>query len=299
MGCFPLVEMEFNEQANLVERLICPSAVSDDVRIRAEELAVKAISSLNLVGVLAVELFVDENDQVWVNESAPRPHNSGHHSIESVITSQFEQHLRAIFNFSLGSTHLKLPAVMINLLGEPGYEGLVKYEGLTESMGIEGVKLHLYGKKYTKPFRKMGHVTILAANVPYEITIVSAHRTPARLYEFAGNAHERGIEVIIAGAGGAAHLPGMAAAISPLPVIGVPIRSTNSIDGWDSVLSILQMPGGVPVATVALNGAKNAGLLAVQVLSVKDPSLREKMIAFKLKLADEVMRKVEKMSENG
>jgi 5-(carboxyamino)imidazole ribonucleotide mutase len=91
----------------------------------------------------------------------------------------------------------------------------------------------------------------------------------------------------------------MAAAISPLPVIGVPIRSTNSIDGWDSVLSILQMPGGVPVATVALNGAKNAGLLAVQVLSVKDPSLREKMIAFKLKLADEVMRKVEKMSENG
>jgi 5-(carboxyamino)imidazole ribonucleotide synthase len=100
-----------------------------------------------------------------VNESAPRPHNSGHHSIESVVTSQFEQHLRAIFNFSLGSTHLKLPAVMINLLGEPGYEGLVKYEGLTEIMGIEGVKLHLYGKKNTKPFRKMGHVTILAGTI--------------------------------------------------------------------------------------------------------------------------------------
>jgi 5-(carboxyamino)imidazole ribonucleotide synthase len=165
VGCFPVVEMEFNEQANLVERLICPSAVSDEVRIRAEELAVQTISALNLVGVLAVELFVDENDRVWVNESAPRPHNSGHHSIESVITSQFEQHLRAIFNFSLGSTHLKLPAVMINLLGEPGYEGLVKYEGLTESMGIEGVKLHLYGKKNTKPFRKMGHVTILAGTI--------------------------------------------------------------------------------------------------------------------------------------
>jgi 5-(carboxyamino)imidazole ribonucleotide synthase len=165
VGCFPVVEMEFNEQANLVERLICPSAVSDEVRIRAEELAVQTISALNLVGVLAVELFVDENDKVWVNESAPRPHNSGHHSIESVITSQFEQHLRAIFNFSLGSTHLKLPAVMINLLGEPGYEGLVKYEGLTESMGIEGVKLHLYGKKNTKPFRKMGHVTILAGTI--------------------------------------------------------------------------------------------------------------------------------------
>ena len=133
--------------------------------------------------------------------------------------------------------------------------------------------------------------------VPYELTIVSAHRTPARLFEFAGNAHIRGVEVIIAGAGGAAHLPGMTASISPLPVIGVPIRSSNSIDGWDSVLSILQMPSGVPVATVALNGAKNAGLLAVQILSVKDGSLREKMMAYKKKLNDEVMMKVEKIGK--
>ncbi len=128
--------------------------------------------------------------------------------------------------------------------------------------------------------------------VPYEITIVSAHRTPKRLYEFAESAHNRGIEVVIAGAGGAAHLPGMVAAISPLPVIGVPIKSSNSIDGWDSILSILQMPGGIPVATVALNGAKNAGILALQILSVKDKSIREKIINYKQVLNDEVMRKI-------
>jgi 5-(carboxyamino)imidazole ribonucleotide mutase len=133
--------------------------------------------------------------------------------------------------------------------------------------------------------------------VPYEITIVSAHRTPKRLYDFAENAHNRGIQVIIAGAGGAAHLPGMVSAISPLPVIGVPVKSSNSLDGWDSVLSILQMPSGVPVATVALNGAKNAGLLAVQVLSVGDVQLRKKMLDYKEKLNLEVMIKVEKMKD--
>ncbi len=134
--------------------------------------------------------------------------------------------------------------------------------------------------------------------IPYEMTIVSAHRTPKRLVEFSESAHSRGIQVIIAGAGGAAHLPGMAAAISPLPVIGVPVKSSNSIDGWDSVLSILQMPGGVPVATVALNGAKNAGLLAAQVLSVADAGIRDKMIAYKNSLSEAVLEKVKKM-ENG
>jgi len=132
-------------------------------------------------------------------------------------------------------------------------------------------------------------------NVPYEITIVSAHRTPKRLFDYSENAHNRGIQVIIAGAGGAAHLPGMVAAISPLPVIGVPIKSSNSIDGWDSILSILQMPGGVPVATVALNGAKNAGLLAIQILSVGEVELRKKILDYKDKLNSEVMKKVEKL----
>jgi 5-(carboxyamino)imidazole ribonucleotide mutase len=132
-------------------------------------------------------------------------------------------------------------------------------------------------------------------DVPYEITIVSAHRTPKRLYEFSENAHQRGIEVVIAGAGGAAHLPGMVAAISPLPVIGVPIKSSNSIDGWDSILSILQMPGGVPVATVALNGAKNAALLAIQILSVSKPELRNSMINYKRQLHLNVMDDINKI----
>ena len=131
-------------------------------------------------------------------------------------------------------------------------------------------------------------------NVPFEMTIVSAHRTPQRMVEFAEKAHQRGIKVIIAGAGGAAHLPGMVAAISPLPVIGVPVKSSNSIDGWDSILSILQMPGGVPVATVALNGAKNAGLLATQILGAADPQLQQAMLDYKAGLNQAVMEKVKK-----
>ncbi|MDZ4703158.1 MAG: 5-(carboxyamino)imidazole ribonucleotide mutase [Saprospiraceae bacterium] len=128
--------------------------------------------------------------------------------------------------------------------------------------------------------------------ITFEMTIISAHRTPERLFEYAKTAHERGIQVIIAGAGGAAHLPGMAASLSPLPVIGVPVKSSNSIDGWDSILSILQMPNGVPVATVALNAAQNAGILAAQILGVHDPVLQQKVIAFKKNLSEKVMEKV-------
>ena len=131
--------------------------------------------------------------------------------------------------------------------------------------------------------------------VPFEMTVVSAHRTPRRLFKFAEKAHKRGIKVVIAGAGGAAHLPGMVASLSPLPVIGVPIKSRNSIDGWDSVLSILQMPGGVPVATVALDGAKNAGLLAVQILGIADNKLMKRMVDYKEELKASVMVKVKKM----
>ncbi|WP_309499953.1 5-(carboxyamino)imidazole ribonucleotide mutase [Sulfurovum sp.] len=131
--------------------------------------------------------------------------------------------------------------------------------------------------------------------VGYEIDIVSAHRTPEKLFEFSKNAHKRGIQVIIAGAGGAAHLPGMIASLSPLPVIGVPVKSSNSIDGWDSVLSILQMPGGVPVATVALNGAKNAGILAAQIISTACEQTREEIIAYKQSLCEQVMEKSKKV----
>jgi len=133
-------------------------------------------------------------------------------------------------------------------------------------------------------------------NIDYELTVVSAHRTPKRMVDFAENAHQRGIEVIIAGAGGAAHLPGMVASISPLPVIGVPIKSSNSIDGWDSVLSILQMPGGVPVATVALNGAKNAGILAAQMVAIGDANVRQTIIDYKIDLVKQVEKKIEKLA---
>jgi 5-(carboxyamino)imidazole ribonucleotide mutase len=133
--------------------------------------------------------------------------------------------------------------------------------------------------------------------VPFEMTIVSAHRTPARMFDFARTAHERGIKVVIAGAGGAAHLPGMVAAISPLPVIGVPVKSSNSIDGWDSILSILQMPEGVPVATVALNAAKNAGILAAQMLATSDTELLGRVAAFKKSLEEKVMEQVKALAE--
>lgn len=133
--------------------------------------------------------------------------------------------------------------------------------------------------------------------VETEVDIVSAHRTPEKLFEFSKNAHLRGIQVIIAGAGGAAHLPGMVASLSPLPVIGVPVKSRNSIDGWDSILSILQMPGGVPVATVALDGAQNAGILAAQIIASSNPDLLEKIIDFKESLKDKVIKGAEALKK--
>lgn len=144
------------------------------------------------------------------------------------------------------------------------------------------------------PIMKEAEEILKELGVNYEITIVSAHRTPKRMFDYAEKAHSRGIKVIIAGAGGAAHLPGMVASITPLPVIGVPIKSSNSIDGWDSVLSILQMPGGVPVATVALNGAKNAGILAAQILGCQQPTLLEKIKQFKSGLEQKVLESIPK-----
>jgi 5-(carboxyamino)imidazole ribonucleotide mutase len=135
-------------------------------------------------------------------------------------------------------------------------------------------------------------------NIPFEITIVSAHRTPIRMVEYAKNASQRGLKVIIAGAGGAAHLPGMVASITSLPVVGVPIKSSNSVDGWDSILSILQMPGGVPVATVALNGAKNAGILAAQMIGNHDAAVSKAVDAYKLQIGTEVLEKVDKLKAN-
>jgi len=161
VSTFPMVEMEFNSQANLVEFLISPSVLPFEIQQRAEQLAIKIAEDLQIVGLLAVEMFLIEDGTILVNELAPRPHNSGHHTIEGNFTSQFAQHLRAIFNLPLGNTAARSNAIMINLLGEEDYEGLAVYEGLEEVLMEEGVYVHLYGKKFTKPFRKMGHVTIV------------------------------------------------------------------------------------------------------------------------------------------
>lgn len=174
MKTFPMVEMEFNSQANLVEFLISPSTYSFEIQQQAEELAKKVANDLQIVGLLAVEMFLTEDGEILVNELAPRPHNSGHQTIEGNFTSQFGQHLRAIFNLPLGNTEARSNAVMINLLGEPGYEGLATYEGVEEILAMDGVYLHLYGKKYTKPFRKMGHVCIV--NADREVAISNARK---------------------------------------------------------------------------------------------------------------------------
>lgn len=157
----------------------------------------------------------------------------------------------------------------------------------------------IMGSDSDLPIMRQAADFLTEMEIAFELTIVSAHRTPDRLFEFSKKAHGRGIKVIIAGAGGAAHLPGMVASLSPLPIIGVPIKSSNSIDGWDSVLSILQMPSGVPVATVALNGAKNAGILAAQILGSSDKVIQKKITTYKKKLSNEVAKKYKKLEKMG
>jgi 5-(carboxyamino)imidazole ribonucleotide synthase len=161
ISAYPAVEMEFNPKANLVEYLLCPARIDEEIARRAEELAAAAIEAFDICGLLAVEMFLTADGRLLINEVAPRPHNSGHHTIDSCYTSQFEQHLRAILNLPLGSTKMKTPSVMVNILGAEGHSGTARYEGLADCLAIEGVKIHLYGKSVTKPFRKMGHVTVL------------------------------------------------------------------------------------------------------------------------------------------
>lgn len=157
----------------------------------------------------------------------------------------------------------------------------------------------IMGSDSDLPIMQAAADVLTELNVTFELTVVSAHRTPMRMVDYASAAKERGLKVIIAGAGGAAHLPGMVASITSLPVIGVPIKSSNSIDGWDSVLSILQMPNGIPVATVALNAAKNAGILAAAILGAFDDTTGNKVIAYKKNLETEVLAKVEKLKQQG
>jgi 5-(carboxyamino)imidazole ribonucleotide synthase len=162
---FPAVDMLFHEEANLVEFLSSPSAIDPKTLMEAEAMAIKITEKLGIRGILAIEFFLDSNGNVLVNEMAPRPHNSGHHTIEANSTSQYDQFLRAIMGWPLGETNSILASVMVNLLGEEGYTGEAIYEGLEEILSLEGVKVHLYGKKNTKPYRKMGHVTILSSSL--------------------------------------------------------------------------------------------------------------------------------------
>jgi len=162
---YPVVEMEFHPEANQVEYVICPARIDDQVALKARELALKVSEAYNHVGLLAVEMFQTKNDDILVNEVAPRPHNSGHYSIEASYTSQFENHLRAILDLPLGNTASKVAGIMVNLVGEEGFSGDVVYENIEKILAIDGVTPHIYGKMQTRPFRKMGHVTIVNENI--------------------------------------------------------------------------------------------------------------------------------------
>lgn len=158
---YPVVEMEFHPEANQVEYVLCPARIDENVAQQAREIALRVSEAYQHVGLLAVEMFLTHDDEILVNEVAPRPHNSGHYSIEASYTSQFENHLRAILNLPLGNTESKVAGIMVNLVGEDGYTGQVLYENIEKIMAIDGVTPHIYGKRETRPFRKMGHVTIV------------------------------------------------------------------------------------------------------------------------------------------
>ena len=162
---YPVVEMEFHPEANQVEYVICPARIDEKVAQKATKVALKVSEAFNHVGLLAVEMFQTQDDEILVNEVAPRPHNSGHYSIEASYTSQFENHLRAILNLPLGNTNSKVAGIMVNLVGEEGFSGEVIYENIEKIMAIDGVTPHIYGKRETRPFRKMGHVTIVNQNM--------------------------------------------------------------------------------------------------------------------------------------
>jgi len=162
---YPVVEMEFHPEANQVEYVICPARISNEVAEKARNIALKVAESFQHIGLLAVELFQTEDDKILVNEVAPRTHNSGHYSIEASYTNQFEQHLRSILNLPLGNTNSKLAGIMVNLVGEEGFSGNVVYENMNEILKMDGVTPHIYGKKQTRPFRKMGHVTVVNEDI--------------------------------------------------------------------------------------------------------------------------------------
>jgi 5-(carboxyamino)imidazole ribonucleotide synthase len=182
--CYPVVEMSFDERANICDMVIAPARVSEKIKKEAEEIAVGCVEALDGVGIFGIEMFLAKDGRVLVNEIAPRPHNSGHYTIEACVTSQFEQHIRAITGLPLGSTDLLCPAVMVNILGEEGFEGPPAYTGVPDILSMPGVSLHIYGKKNTKPFRKMGHVTVI--DMDLEKAIQKAERVKQTLQVISG-----------------------------------------------------------------------------------------------------------------
>ncbi|CAG8983878.1 hypothetical protein HYALB_00005517 [Hymenoscyphus albidus] len=346
-----------------------PRGVTIKQQKEAQDLARKAVGSLWGKGVFGVELFLMENGELIVNEIAPRPHNSGHYTIEACPTmSQYKSQLLSILGIMPSFPNNTIPAmvpsaIMLNILGGSSKSSHNKL--MSEAVQISTAALHMYGKD-SKPGRKIGHITVVAASpslgeslveplinlannmraerrgispaesksspfrslsqgpliaitmgsdsdlpvlkpglalletlsIPYHVTITSAHRTPARMMDFASSAVASGFKVIIAAAGGAAHLPGMIAACTPLPVIGVPVKG-STLDGMDSLLSIVQMPRGVPVATVAINNSINAALLAARILGATDPAIQEKLVEFAKNSEEEVCGKAGKLENIG
>eukprot|EP00835_Amoeboradix_gromovi_P004130 NODE_305_length_11349_cov_0.358222.p1 type:complete len:546 gc:universal NODE_305_length_11349_cov_0.358222:6238-7875(+) len=345
IATYPVVETFHRD--SICHTVIAPASVSTEVANKATLLAKSVVSLLSGNGVFAVELFLLKDGSVYLNEVAPRPHNSGHFTIEACETSQFENHLRAILDLPLGSTEMKTPnAAMINLIGASNDCDCIN-SPIQQALLIPGAAIHLYGKAECRKNRKMGHLTITANsksqlhtrlhkiwdtvggsplrtnkaplvgvimgsdsdlpkmrdcceileqfNVPFEVTIVSAHRTPERLMTYSKTAYERGLRVIVAGAGGAAHLPGMVASMTCLPVVGVPI-ALKHLDGVDSLHSIVQMPRGVPVAAVAIDNSMNAGLLAIRMLG-GDYSL--KMTLYQHEMKSNVLEKAKELELKG
>ncbi|RXW23651.1 hypothetical protein EST38_g2191 [Candolleomyces aberdarensis] len=346
VASYPVVETVHKD--NICHLVFAPLRSRDPtLSDRARSVAENAVKTFTGAGVFGVEMFLMDNDQIYINEIAPRPHNSGHYTIEACETSQYENHLRAILSLPLGSTALKVPStVMLNLIGHSSSMSEIE-KTRDVALTIPGTSVHLYGKAECRKGRKMGHITLVAESdtqlrerlrpillslpnsteeevekyaalpavpgsgysdpnplvgiimgsdsdlpvmlaaarildqftIPYELTIVSAHRTPDRMIEYAKSAATRGLRVVIA-------------------VIGVPVKG-STLDGVDSLHSIVQMPRGIPVATVAINNSTNAGLLAVRILSAGIPRLIGAMEQYMKKQENEVLGKVGTLQEVG
>lgn len=349
---YPTVETV--HQNNICHVVYAPARITDTLAAKASILAQNAVKSFPGCGIFGVEMFLLANGELIVNEIAPRPHNSGHYTIDACVTSQFEAHVRAVVGLPMPKNFTSLNtttthAVMLNVLG--GASGNTELELCRRALETPHASVYLYGKT-TRPGRKMGHINIVSSlafdcenrlnfieggkkveelahatavaplvgiimgsdsdlpvmaagatilkqfGVPFELTIVSAHRTPHRMTKYAVEAHERGIKVIIAGAGGAAHLPGMVAAQTPLPVVGVPVKG-SVLDGVDSMHSILQMPRGIPVATVAINNSTNAALLAIRIIGAYQGEYLEKMNNYMSNMEVEVLDKATILEDLG